>query len=413
MAKINFYLKSVKKNKKGQVPIYVQITHEGEMYRKHIKMIVKKDWSRKKQRARENKEWEPYNGWKETNDLINSYVKDWENLLINAREKSIKLNEDIIRAFLNREIKEGHAIPQFFEAFEQFIEVRKIERADRTIKGYETVKNFLQEFSKEMRFKISFYNIDLVFFDKLKQYAFEVKETKVSDNYFAKIISVLKAFLSWSADREYYSGTKHLKFKAPEKEKDVIFLTMDELFHLYNYDFEKKKHKLARDMYCLGCFTGLRISDLQNLRPEYINNDVLRINIQKTSETESIPLNKWALEIIERNNLHNIRIFPKISVQKLNKNIKECCKIAELNSKEIIHTYSGGKRTEIIKPKHELITMHTARKTFITNSVMLGMNIKAIKNITGHKRDSTFDKYLKIVEQYKREEMEKAWNKLK
>ncbi|TSA25889.1 MAG: hypothetical protein D4R67_09105 [Bacteroidetes bacterium] len=79
------------------------------------------------------------------------------------------------------------------------------------------------------------------------------------------------------------------------------------------------------------------------------------------------------------------------TVEKLNKHIKDCCEEAEINTPVTYIDYSGGKATEHTSPKHALITNHTARKTFITNSIMLGMNTKTIKGITGHKKDSVFN----------------------
>nr|NQU92566.1 tyrosine-type recombinase/integrase [Bacteroidota bacterium] len=73
---------------------------------------------------------------------------------------------------------------------------------------------------------------------------------------------------------------------------------------------------------------------------------------------------------------------------------------------------SRGKAKEHTEAKYKLITNHTARKTFITNSIMLGMNTKTIKDITGHKKDSVFNKYIKISEDFKKLEMERAWDKI-
>lgn len=61
------------------------------------------------------------------------------------------------------------------------------------------------------------------------------------------------------------------------------------------------------------------------------------------------------------------------------------------------------------KPKCELITSHTARKTFITNSLLLGMEPAAIKKIANIKKDAVLSKYMKITEAYTDEQMEKAW----
>jgi len=74
--------------------------------------------------------------------------------------------------------------------------------------------------------------------------------------------------------------------------------------------------------------------------------------------------------------------------------------------------YSGGKAREHSEPKYKLITNHTTRKTFITNSIMLGMNTKTIEEITGHKKDSLFHKYVKISEEFKNLEISRTWDSI-
>jgi hypothetical protein len=92
--------------------------------------------------------------------------------------------------------------------------------------------------------------------------------------------------------------------------------------------------------------------------------------------------------------------------------IKECCGEAGIIDLVNYVDYSGGKALEHSEPKYKLITNHTGRKTFITNSIMLGMNTKTIKEITGHKKDSVFNKYVKITEEFKKLEMDRTWDKI-
>jgi hypothetical protein len=43
---------------------------------------------------------------------------------------------------------------------------------------------------------------------------------------------------------------------------------------------------------------------------------------------------------------------------------------------------------------------------------MLGMNTKTVKEITGHKKDSVFSKYVKISEEFKKLEMARTWDSI-
>lgn len=96
-------------------------------------------------------------------------------------------------------------------------------------------------------------------------------------------------------------------------------------------------------------------------------------------------------------------------MQKFNDYIKECCQIVGINKPTTITGFIGTKKIQNTLPKYQLITSHTARKTFITNSLLLGMEPKAIKKIANIKKDAVLDKYMKITEEYTDEQMDK-WN---
>ena len=52
--------------------------------------------------------------------------------------------------------------------------------------------------------------------------------------------------------------------------------------------------------------------------------------------------------------------------------------------------------TEIVYKKHELISSHTARRSFCTNKFLMGMPVQAIMKFSGHKTERAFMKYLKL-----------------
>ncbi len=411
MPEINFYLKTVKADKKGFVPILAQISSDYKKYRKTIEKTKKKYWNQKKQRLRPSKLSEEYNRHIEINSFLDDYELKTRNFFTECLKENIQINEQIIKSyFAGRKILPGKPLA-FFEAFESFIEAKRPDSAERTITGYNTILNFMKAFQEEMGIEIHFQNIDLIFFDHLKKYAFEYRNFK--DNNFAKIIAILKTFLNWSEARNYTTNTTYKRFSFAEKENDVIYLTTDELLHLYEYEFESDRLNKARDNFCFCCFTGLRYSDVKQLQHEHIKNDEITKKVQKMRRIETIPLNYFALEILNKYKDLPLKALPKLSHTKANTYIKEACEIAEINTPVIITENRAGKTKELIIPKYKLISMKAGRKTYISNSVMLGMNVKTIKGITGHKKDSTFNKYLKIAEDYKKTEMDNAWNKLR
>lgn len=299
----------------------------------------------------------------------------------------------------------------FITGFEEFLNKNKNTKAERTTTAYTTAFNYLKDFQEYTGTKLHFETINIDFFESLRDYSFEIKN--IGSNYFSKIITIIKTYMNWALDREYHSNLAFKKFKASENEIEVIYLTMDELLKLYNFEFESKRLEHVKDTYCFGCFTGLRFSDIAQLKASNIFDDHIKLNIKKTKTIDhKIPLNQYSESVLEKYKDTIYEPLPVISSQKFNKYLKECCELAGIDTPTTITRYFGQKRIDKTVPKYELITSHTARKTFVTNSLILGMNQMVVRNITGHKKEDSFRRYVKIADDYKKQEMDNTWNKI-
>lgn len=219
--------------------------------------------------------------------------------------------------------------------------------------------------------------------------------------------------MNWAFDKGFHDNINFKKFKVKENEIEVVYLTMEELLHLYNFNYDSNRLNHVKDTYCFGCFTGLRFSDIEKLSPSNIFDDHIKINIQKTKTIDhKVPLNQYSKSILEKYKNTINEPLPVISNQKFNKYLKECCQIAEIDKLTTITRYYGQKRVDRTVPKYKLITSHTARKTFVTNSLILGMNQMVVRNITGHKNENSFRRYVKIADDFKKQEMDNTWNKI-
>jgi len=409
---VSFYPRKELKNQKGYMPIRMHITVDGCLIKKSIKKVkvLEIHWKSDKQRIKPNNKKEEYNFHVEFNKILDELTEKVTIIERNAFLNNIKLTKEYVLKKLDEKVTVSTEY-DFFETFEEFINASKSTSAKRTLMGYRTTYNYLKKFEEETDTKLSLQDIDLSVFDELRSYSFETKEIK--NNYFAKIINVLKRFMGWSFDREYHTNISFKKFSAPEDEIEVIFLTIEELLKLYNKKFPSTKYEKVRDSYCFACFTGLRYSDLHNLKPSNIYNDHIKLNIKKTKDIDHIiPLNKYSMEILNKYKGTPFEPIPMISSQKFNTYIKKCCELAEINTPITISRYKGSSRYDVTLPKHKLITCHTARKTFATNSLILGMDERVVRTITGHKKESTFSKYVNIANDHKKKQMENTWDKL-
>ncbi|MCV9389164.1 site-specific integrase [Reichenbachiella ulvae] len=408
-----FYLQTQKKDKNDKIPVYIDLSFDGQRIRKAVKKIKIKsaDWNPSKQRVRKPSRNGEYNNYEEYNEIL----EDLTEAVHRINKVSLKFNITLSKQYVLEKLENPRSIEleerSFFKVFDEYLETSRSTKAEWTIKGHRTAQRFLENFEKKTKYKITFENIDLSFFETLRKYAYQ--EKGIANNYFARIIAALKAFMTWSFDKGYHINLEYKKFKAPEIEKEVIYLTVDELMKFYKHDFKSRKLEHVRDTYCFGCFTGLRFSDIRSLNMSHIRDGYIVKSIQKTGEVNNrIPLNKYALEILKKYEGSIHEPLPIISVQKFNKYLKDCAEEADINSPTAVVRQSGGKRIETVVPKHQLITSHTARKTFVTNSLILGMKEMVVRNITGHKKEENFRRYVKIAEEFKKSEMDNTWDKI-
>ena len=127
------------------------------------------------------------------------------------------------------------------------------------------------------------------FYEQLTSYF--ISDLLLLNNSSAKYIKTLKTFLHWATERGYNTNLSFIKFKAQERDADIIYLTEKELLRLYNFDLSKKTAlENVRDVFCFGCFTGLRYSDILRVKKENIKGDELNFVSEKTTDRLNIPL---------------------------------------------------------------------------------------------------------------------------
>lgn len=250
--------------------------------------------------------------------------------------------------------------------------------------------------------------------DRISDFVTYEQETlELIDSTVKKQIVYLKWFLRWTVNMNINKNTDFEKFTTglPSQDTKVIFLTADELKKVREHDFSNDPQMdRIRDVYIFCCYTGLRYSDVENLRRENIYDDRIHITTVKTEDRLIIELNNVSRGILEKYEPYqykNNKALPVISIQKMNEALKEMAEACEINSNvEIIH-FKKGERIVKKVPKYSLITMHTARKTFVCTAIRLGVNPAVIMKITGHKKYDTMKPYIDAEDKVRREAMNK------
>ncbi len=366
-------------------------------------------WDKEKERAieRGNKK---YIGAKELNAFLNSYDEEIKRTIRSFLSDSLTADHEQIRiAVLERFGKSKKNQLSFFDALDEFIKVRTKDLSYDSIRKFTTIKNHLINYEKKERSELSFSQINLIFYDKFLSYLIEDKN--MVNNSAFKIIGLLKIFLNWAYERGINKYQDFKKFRIKEDKVDIITLTNDEIEKIKKLDFsENPRLGKARDLFLFGCYTGGRFADLNKIDWADIRNDTWSLRPGKTRDILEIPLLYDSLAILEKYK-HSEYPLPRLSNQKLNVYIKEVCELAEINDMIKTTHYRGSVAVVREEPKFNFISAHTARRTFITNSLLNGVKAEVVMSISGHSNYRTFKKYLNITRKDKEVELKKAWNK--
>jgi len=403
MAKVNFYLKDPKS--KVETPIYLFFSFDNQRLKYAIGQSIKpKFWNFEDQNVREMRD---ATNFASINALIKKIGDNVEDEYLKAKSKGIRATPGYLRTQLNNFLYIGiEKAKGFFEYLNEYMEVQAVSKKAGTIKKYRTLSNHLLEFQRKRKYPVAFESLNPGFYEKFM--AFYIQDLKIMNNTTGKYISALKTFLHWATERKFNSNNDFLKFKAISKAADITYLTWDELMKIYSHDLhENKRLDQVRDVFCFGCFTGLRHSDMTAIKKENIKGENIVLTSVKTRERLQIPLNEFSYDILKKYDYK----LPAISNQKFNDYIKEVGKLAEINEPIILTKYRGAEEVKYNKPKWAFLSSHCGRRTFVTLSLEKGMRAETVMDITGHKSYKTFKKYIKITSKVKVIEMNQFWKK--
>jgi integrase len=430
MGTVRFILREDKPDKKGFCPIELvyQISGQRRYYRPKEK-ISSDNWNPVTQKALyiDRKTAKRVNPLIDLNLLPSSKdIDDINNNLTGLKkeiadiEDRFKLNgiiysPDMVIAALKESIspetKRSAPTNELFVFIDKYIEDHKTTREPGSLSVYKALKTHLEKFQTEKNIKVTFESINYAFFQQFQN--FLIDKRKLNNTTVAKQLGTVKTFLNYAKLQGIKVPDGFRDFKIKRETLEVIALTESEFQTLYHLNLKgNKKLDQVRDVFCFSCVTGLRYSDLSALKWENIKPDEIRIIVKKTKQPLTIPLTPYSHAILKKYN-GNQYPLPVISNQKMNDYLKELCKLAEIDEQIEIVRFRGTKRESNTYAKHELISVHTGRKTFATLSLEKGMSAEEVMNTTGHLDYKSFKRYVKVTEARKKVVMGKAWKMTK
>ena len=190
-----------------------------------------------------------------------------------------------------------------------------------------------------------------------------------------KYLVSFRAMLGYAHEDGLHNNDRALscfsKRKVEESDKAIeIYLTETELQALAEMELTGLKDQV-RDIFLVGCYTCQRVSDYNNIQPEDFmttakGTPIIRLVQQKTRNEVKIPIIKLTMKQKEKE------------------------KAGEL-------TVERNDKGEVMMPRYDCVTTHTARRSGITNMYLSHkFTIVQMMHVSGHKTQKTFMDYIKL-----------------
>ena len=414
MARINLNLRDPRNG--DATPIHIVVRWKGQrlVYPTDLR-IEPRYWSTKAQRANGSLGTSP-----EFNGSLTATVTKVENAYLRFLNDNDQRAPSIgeLRGLLDVVIGgKGNTGPRTLFAFiENYIaEARRGERlntdtgarlAATTLKKYTSTLNHLQGFAKAKGIRVDFDTVNLSFYRRFLAYL--TTDQGLALNSVGKYIQTVKIFLRAAVEDENlavvvnpaFSGKK---FKAPKESTGKVYLTAQELNDLFQLDLSAHPRlDRARDLFIVGAWTGLRFGDWSSIGPDRITGDRIHIRTEKTGATDVIPLHPCVRAIL---NKYDNALPRAISNQKMNAYLREVTTmVPSLQARASINSTVGGVMRYVTKAKAELVTTHTARRSFASNAFKGDgykgpVPARTIMAITGHSTEQAFRLYIRLTKE--------------
>ena len=299
-----------------------------------------------------------------------------------------------------------------------------------TVKSMDSFKNHMEDFiDAETVASIDYFDEDGT--TSFVNHLLNVKDLRNST--VEKYLSRLRYFIRWANKKGYTTLKGDYRPKLQKTNKPVVFLEWDDLMKLLYFEFpvvgteltledvhgnkykkkvslEKDTMERVRDAFCFCCFTSLRYSDLKRLKRTNVFAKYIMLTTKKDTDTLKIELNKYSKTLLDKYREESFpgnQPLPVISEQKMNEHLKVIGEICGFNEPVPVTYFKGSERIDEVYAKWELMTTHVGRKTFICNSLMLGIPPQIVMKWTGHSDYAAMKPYIAIADSAKSDAMAK------
>ena len=300
------------------------------------------------------------------NFALYKMIQDIEHVELEYIKRGVEVTLPILKEAVRAHISPAAKISEFG--------MQVVEQSDRkhlTKQNYQTLLNNMEKFRRGSLITDIDYQY-IVSYDKW------LRDSGIAHNTRISRLRLLRALLNEAKKRDIIGSNPFDRFRIQQMVSKKGYITMEQMRKLENLSLHGTED-LVRDAFLVGCYTGLRFSDITTLRDEHIVNGWLTRNMSKTGFMVDIPVSTLFdgkfLKIVEKYG----------SISKLAKALGSNCAVNR-TLRNVLDRIG-------VDPK---ITFHSSRHTFATLLVQKHVPITTIQKLLGHQKVTTTQIYSEI-----------------
>jgi integrase len=265
-----------------------------------------------------------------------------------------------------------------------------------------------KKFEEVQQRKIALKDFNQKDIDQFSDYL--IIDCQLAMNTHAKVLTDMLQVIKYAIHLKLLPPSRLVEFEfdTRREETDSIYLTESELLELMAINqFNSVVEEQVRDVFVLGCFTGMRFSDYSTLDTKAIRNNRLEFVQKKTGNKVTIPIHPTVRQILEKYNYELPEVPANNEFNRIIKLVGE--KLPSLHVSFVKQITYKRERKQVKMMKYEFLQTHTARRSFCSNEYLRGTDPMVIMAISGHKSHKSFMRYIKVSGEQFADKLEQIW----
>lgn len=375
------------KTQKERALLYARITANGERKEMSLKQEVNtRDWDSAREIVK---------GKSEEARSINNYIEDVRYGLKEKYRMLIDKQQIVSADAIKKAYLGTHSVQKSEQTMSSLMKYHRKIASDTlekgTLKNYGATEKYLMNFIKFSMKENDIYlsQVNYEFMTELEHFI-RHNPIKAHDpckgNGVQKHLERLKKMMSWAKKLGWVSTDPFANYTLTKTKYRRQKLDISELMKIEKTEFFHPSIAYVKDLFLFCCYTGLAYCDVIALKPSSFETDShgnlwCKIYRQKSDELSTVPVMKCAADLVLKYKEHvksvlKQTVFPYISNQELNRNLKTIGEICEIR---------------------KYMSFHLARHTFATAVTLKnGVPIETISKMLGHTKISTTQIYAEV-----------------